>query len=292
MLSAGLRRKIFNGVVEYMRHTRPHPGRGLLGTLAWKIYPEEIPVEIAPSVRLWIRLDRGDEIEHLTGTYEKDDEAQIFLSYLKPGMTVIDIGANIGLYSLLAGKTVGSTGRVIAFEPVPEIFERLGRHISLNGLTNILPQRIAISDTNGTGTFFLGRTGSSGSLFRQETSRSIRVNTETLDSFLRRKEIRKVDAVKVDAEGAEMRIVRGMQRLLLSSEKPLLMFEILPPALQPAGSSAEEIFDDIVSYGYAAFLMTRGEIRPVTRPVPPTHHGSRLYADNYLFKPAVKTLQP
>ena len=271
-------------VVAYLRRTRPHPGRGLLGKLAWKIHPEEVPVEIAPGIRLWIRLDHDDEIEHLTGTYEKDNEAQIFVSHLTPGMTVIDVGANIGLYSLLAGRKVGPAGRVIAFEPVPEIFDRLQKHILLNGLTNVTVSRIAVSDTNGSSRLFLGKTGSSGSLFRQESSRSIAVDTETLDSFIRRNHVGKVDAVKVDAEGAEMCILRGMQRLL-ASDKPLLMLEILPPAFQPAGNSAETLFGEVVSRGYAAFLMRGGETRAVTRPVPPVYHRSHLYADNYLFEP-------
>ena len=280
-----MRSIIFRAVLAYMRRTRPHPGRGLLGKLAWKIYPEEIPVKVAPDVRLWIRLNHGDEIEHLTGTYEKDDELQIFLSHLTPGMTVIDIGANIGLYSLLAGKTVGPTGKVIAFEPVPEIFGRLEKHILLNGVINIVPQCLAISDANGSHTFFSGRYGSLGSLFRQETSRTITVPTETLDSFLRRNAIKKVDAVKVDAEGAEMHILRGMEQLLLSSSKPLLMFEIAPPALEAAGSSAQQLFDKLINYGYAAFLMRSGKLQPVGQLLRPTYHKMGLYGDNYLFKP-------
>ncbi len=119
-----------------------------------------------------------------------------------------DIGANVGFYSLLASKLVGS-GKVFAFEPVPRNLEYLRKHIVLNRVTNVEVLPIAVSDKNGSANFQVEQTGLMGHLSWEG---GIKVSTATLDSLLEEGKILPPDYVKMDIEGAELRALRGAAR--------------------------------------------------------------------------------
>jgi FkbM family methyltransferase len=277
-----IRRALFDLIVGYVRRTPPHPGRGLLARLAWRLDPHEIVHEMAPGVKLKLRLDRDEDLSYLTNRYEQHDDVRVFVSLLRPGMVVIDVGANIGMYAMLSARAVGPSGTVFAFEPVPHVYERLSANLALSGIVNATPHPIALSDTTGTASFYLGRNDSMGSLCRAQTAEAIEVPTETLDGFLERHGVTRVDAVKIDAEGAEMRIVRGMCRLLRRADRPLLFVEHNDTALRAAGSSAEELFSAIVGYGYDPHLVKDGRLEPVQALATPFRTSEEAYA-NYAF---------
>lgn len=279
-----MRRRLFNLITWYVRHTSPHPGRGILARLAWRLHPYEFVHEMAPGVRIKVRLDHEDEVGYWTNSYERHDEVHVFVSLLRPGMVVVDGGANIGMYTMLSAQAVRPSGRVFAFEPVPEVYRRLTDNLAISGITNVVPTCLALSDVSGTARFYLGRNDSMGSLYRAQTSAVIDVPTETLDGFLERRGVTKVDAVKLDAEGAEMHIVRGMRRLLVRPDRPILFVEHNFGALRAAGSSAEELFTSILQYGYAPHLVEKGRLRPVPALVKPFRTSDEPYS-NYIFLP-------
>ena len=281
-----VRKLIFDTIRAYIRRTPPHPGRGLAARLAWKLYPEEFEHELPTGVRIRVRLWEEEDVAYWTGTYDTDGEVTVFLSLLKEGMTVIDVGANTGIYALQASLTVGARGRVYAFEPVPHIYERLVEHVRINGSFNILTFPFALADSNGAATFHLGRTSGQGSLFRRETDQTTTVRTQTLDSFLADQGIKHVDVVKVDVEGAEVHVLRGMRELLSRPHKPMLMFEFCPANLQAAGFTPAELFEAIVGYGYAGHVIRGGRLVSVESVIEPARRwlgGEPL--DNYIFKP-------
>ncbi len=277
---------IYDAIRAYVRCTPPHPGRGILAKLAWKLYPEEFEHQLPTGVRIRVRLSDVVDIGYWTGTYDTDGDVAAFLSVLKQGMTVVDVGANTGIYTLQAGLIIGALGQVYAFEPVPDVYQRLLEHISLNGLSNILSFPVALADTNGVATFHLGRTSDQGSLFRGHTDQAITVRTQTLDSFLAEQKIERVDVVKVDVEGAELHVLRGMHGLLSRADKPTLMFEFCPANLQAAGFTPGELFQAIVGHGYAGYVIRKGRLVPVESVIEPARRwlgGEPL--DNYIFKP-------
>jgi len=214
-------------------------------------------------VTIKLRLNTDDDVLHITHHYDQSDELQVFLSLLREGMVVVDVGANIGLYTLLSARRVGATGKVFAFEPVPHVYERLKENIAVNAITNVYALQLALSDAPGTARLFTGRNSMQGSLYRQQTLQTIDVTTTSLDQFLGENGVEKVDAVKIDAEGAEMHILRGMHQLLSSENKPILLVEHNDTALAAAGTSPAELFHSIVRYGYSAFLVERGVMKPV-----------------------------
>jgi FkbM family methyltransferase len=139
-----------------------------------------------------------------------ESEKQEWISReVRPNSVFWDIGANVGFYSLLASKLVGS-GKVFAFEPVPRNLEYLRKHIVLNRVTNVEVLPLAVSDKNGSANFHVEQTFSMGHLSRE--GGGIEVSTATLDSLLDEGKVLPPDCVKMDIEGAELLALRGAAR--------------------------------------------------------------------------------
>jgi FkbM family methyltransferase len=277
-----VRKLLFNLIAAYIYHTPPHPGRGILGKLAWRIYPHEFVAEISDGVKMKVRLDSDDDIGAWAGEFDPEEETAVFLPLLREGMTVLDIGANVGFFSLLIAQRVGKTGRVYAFEPVPSIFARLKENIALNGFENIVPVQIAISSSSGRANMAVYH--GSSSLFRRVSGEVVEVPIERLDDFVEGEGIERVDAIKLDVEGAELHVIRGADKTIRRF-KPIMMVEINPDTLKAAGTTPQELFDAIVSYGYKAHVIRKGKAVPVTQPVKPKRRGIGIFFDDYLFLP-------
>jgi FkbM family methyltransferase len=234
--------------------------------------PQHIGHKILRRIAWWIHRTR----------WEPNNDCQVFVSHLRKGMTVMDVGANLGLYSLLISRAVGPSGKVYAFEPVPEIFARLKEHIALNNATNVIPVPIALSDEKGKAKMSVR--GGESSLFRRVSDEFVEVQVERLDDFVEREKIERVDAIKIDAEGAELKVIRGADKTIRRN-KPILMVEIHPATLQAAGTTPEELFETIVSYGYNAFVIRHGKAIWTDKVVEPWRYPYGFRFDNYLFIP-------
>lgn len=154
-------------------------------------------------------------------------ETALLGSYLRPAMTVVDVGAHVGYYACLAGRLVGPRGLVVAFEPSPRNYELLLANVWRNGLTNVVCFPWAVSDANGLARLSLA-TENSGDhrLGRVEGRESVAVRTVALDSL---EALRPpVDVVKVDVQGGEEAVLRGAQELLAASPGVLVTVEYAP----------------------------------------------------------------
>lgn len=145
------------------------------------------------------------------GTYEHDKQ-QLIQSMVKPGMTVYDIGANAGFYTLAFSRLVGPQGRVIAFEPLAENVASLRRHILLNGLSNVTVIQAAVSGEVGMASFQLGPNNAMGHL--SGDAGAYMLPTVTLDGLVQSGTIPPPDLVKMDVEGAESTVLAGAADLL------------------------------------------------------------------------------
>jgi FkbM family methyltransferase len=147
--------------------------------------------------------------------------------YLRPGGVFADVGANHGYFTILAAGLVGERGLVFAFEPNPPVYERLDTHVHLNGFDHrVVLVREALWDSSGEETFFVSQWSENSGISTLTPGRSnladgglspartIRVRTETFDHWLSKNGIEHVDLVKIDAEGAEAHVVRGMSDAL------------------------------------------------------------------------------
>ena len=277
-----MRKLLVNLIAAYIYHTPPHPGRGILGKIAWLIYPQPIVVKSRDGFFVKARLCDLEDIGLMSTTHEVHNDRHVFVSHLREGMTVMDVGANWGLYSLLISRAVGPSGKVYAFEPVPEIFARLKEHIALSNATNVIPVPIALSDEKGTAKMSVKGGGSS--LFRRVSDEFVEVQVERLDDFVELEKIERVDAIKIDVEGAELKVIRGADKTI-RRDKPILMVEIQAATLQAAGTTPEELFETIVSYGYNAFVIRHGKAIPTAKVVEPWRYPHETRYDNYLFIP-------
>lgn len=168
-----------------------------------------------------------------TGSYEPDVSA-VLREVLTRGATFVDIGANIGWFSLLAASLVGPTGRVVAIEPNPRNVALLRQSAKDNGFENIDVAAVALGDRRGTAA--LETDGSNGRLIAIEgppvhaVEASFVVATYPLDTVLTDVGVDHVDAMKIDVEGAEPLVLRGATRTI-SQSRPVLISEFYPLAL-------------------------------------------------------------
>jgi FkbM family methyltransferase len=181
----------------------------------------------------------------------EETETSLFCSLVKEGMTVVDVGANVGYYTLLAARLVGKSGRVFAFEPSSENFALLKRNVEANGYDNVVLVSKAVSDSTGTATLRLDRSSSGGhslSDFRGAAD-TVEVETVSLDEYFAGRDDR-IDLIKVDAEGAEMAIFHGMQKVLARSPHIVLLTELFPRAIRSFGHRPEDYVHQLAGCGF------------------------------------------
>jgi FkbM family methyltransferase len=156
---------------------------------------------------------------------------------LRPGMTFLDVGANIGYYSVVAARLVGSSGEVHAFEPVGELRARLNRNARLNGLTNVTPHAEAVAQTSGQVVFYRSTLEANQGLSTMRLDDQLRrpekripvveevVPALALDDFVASLPARRADLMKIDVEGAELDVIAGAASLLSGEQAPAVLFE-------------------------------------------------------------------
>ena len=164
----------------------------------------------------WHLGSRGKLLRVLGGSYERE-QTRLFEAHVRPGQTVLDVGAHVGYYTLLASSLVGPRGAVWAFEPSPHNARFLRRHVRLNRCANVRVEEGAVSSREGTAWFAPGSGSGTGHL---AGSGRFQVRTVALDAWCAEREIRP-DVVKIDVEGAEREVLEGARRVL-ETARPLL----------------------------------------------------------------------
>lgn len=202
--------------------------------------------------------DFVDKYLFVTGEYEPD-VTDFILNNLKKGDVFMDIGANIGYFSILASKRVGNSGEIYAYEPNPVTLNRLKRNISINQIENIYVKPFAVSNSRESINFYIPKFKNSGmsSLRGIENSKVVKVNTIILDDRLN--QLPKIKLIKLDIEGAEHLAISGMVKLL-RRDKPMLLLELTDEFLKEFDSSAFKLLQFLSSFGYRIFNINGNEI--------------------------------
>lgn len=153
---------------------------------------------------------------------------RLLQQFLKPGMNVVDIGGNLGYYALLEAQMVGDAGRVIAIEPVAANFAQLSKNVEANGYRNILLHNVAIGASNGTAPMYLTEKSNWHTLHPVPwRTREITVRVSTLDALLAQHNLCSVDLIRMDLEGYEVEVIRGMAETV-ENYSPRLLVELHP----------------------------------------------------------------
>ena len=191
--------------------------------------------------------------------YFEMETREFFDAFLRPGDVFLDIGANVGLFTLGAARIVGKSGRVHAFEPCSQTFGRLLENVKLNGLDNVDCHQIALGNENGEAELSIAGDGydawnSLGSPYMGGVATRETVNTMTLDSFVQKQGLAgSITAMKIDVEGWESNVLNGADVLLSSPDAPLICIEFTEEAAANAGSSCADLYHMLEGFGYQLF---------------------------------------
>lgn len=173
----------------------------------------------------------------------------------KPGAVIIDIGAHIGLFSVIASQVTGENGKVYAFEPAPSTYQLLQKTLTINHNESVIEtfQR-AVGRGTGKITFFVsdGLADNGNSLVNYKDDRplhGIDVEVTSVDAFIKEKNLRRLDFIKIDVEGAEYDTLRGASETL-QSLRPVCIVAIHPEPIKTKGDRLEDIYDFIISCRY------------------------------------------
>lgn len=218
-----------------------------------------------------MKLCIGDHIEKYLlwyGYYEKN-EMLTMQSLLNEESIVIDIGANIGYFSLMAAKKC-SKGKIYSFEPASKNFRKLEEHIHLNKLKNVIPFRCAVSDTNEKTEFYLSDSDNSGMSglkpaenFSGETEL---VDCIRLDDAVALHNIQTINLVKIDTEGSEMKVLKGMEQII-KEQQPVLLIEVSVNNQALYGNDIKDIFTTLYTYGYKSYnIIDRNILNHISSP--------------------------
>lgn len=203
-------------------------------------------------------LDQGVELSLFeTGTYEKGT-IQFLKKYLKPGHRFLDIGANIGLMSVIASKCVGEKGVVYAVEANPGTVPILQANFELNQCKNVELLPIALSDVQGTALLFENwevNRGGASLISQSDDQEGVEVKMERLDDLFQ--EDTTIDLVKIDVEGFEPQVIRGGMKLF-RKQLPVFIIEVSEKREKEVGPSPLEIMELVQTIGSYEFFKHKG----------------------------------
>lgn len=185
-------------------------------------------------------------------------ETELLLALLRPGDVFVDVGANIGYFSVIAGAVVGSGGAVHAFEPHPGNYELLCANLLLNDLQDsVATYAVGLAAEERQGRLFLSEDNSGdhqiyqGSEERRHDTIHLRRGCDVL-----RDAVTRIDLLKIDTQGSEMGVVAGLMPLLQSlSTPPRILIELTPHSLREAGSSGRELLQLLAQLGQPIWII-------------------------------------
>lgn len=195
--------------------------------------------------------------------FEKE-ETDYLTKILKKGDVFVDIGTNIGLFSLIASKIVGDEGKVLCFEPAPLTFSRLSENVKLNDFKNIDIKNLGLSDKQGELTFYISNNGydawnSFAPSQDNKLESSIQVYVSTLDIELININKTKIKLVKIDVEGWEKFVLFGGKDFFVNYN-PIVMVEFTEENTFNAGYPVHEIYNIMQDFGYVWHRINKGKL--------------------------------
>jgi FkbM family methyltransferase len=214
--------------------------------------------DLAEHVQRWI---------YFFGVYE-EATVRWFRSVLRPGMVVLDIGAHVGQYSLIAASDVGPKGRVHSFEPNPASFRRLRDNVEMNGFRHVSTHPLAVSDAEGEATLYVPEHDNLGEASLQACQpgmKETKVRCVTIDEWARTADLGespRIDVMKIDVQGLEGKVLQGA-REVLKRFRPRIVCEFEERWLRGTGTSSVELKQMLGEMGYVTNRVTPAGLVPV-----------------------------
>jgi len=239
--------------------------------LARKKFFPGIPFYVKPLPGLRVAVLPREQIAE--SIYMGDFEPEVlsyFLRNIKPGMVIFDVGANIGYFTTIMAKLVGSGGKVHAFEPSRREFGSIKKTIGQNRQDNIVLNHSALSDKTGTVIMNIAKSENMAALntignvshpaAKEGDFDQVEVQLDTIDNYITTGGFQRVDLIKIDVEGAELMVLKGAEETL-KRYRPQIICEFSDLTTKGFGYQAKEIFDWLAQKGYRAYRITnQGDI--------------------------------
>jgi FkbM family methyltransferase len=245
---------------------------------AWKRYVwSTVLRHVRPEIEVTvgdrrIRVDLRDQVIgsllYVQGDYEAELLRLIDTMDLR-GSVCVDIGANIGLHSLAMSCAVGRTGKVFAFEPEAHNFHLLQHNLQANGASNVIPQQLAAGDAPGSCRLVLNpRNYGDHRVCTADVAgrRFQEVPLTTVDVCLQDVPDGAVGLVKIDVQGYECQVLRGMRGTMERNPEMMLILEIFPEGLQATGKSATQLMQMVRDFGFIGWEFHDHRVLPVSDP--------------------------
>jgi FkbM family methyltransferase len=208
------------------------------------------------------RLDLSEMIDsaiYYEGCFEPF-VTSIIQKKVNKGMYVLDIGANIGCHTLPLAKIVGEQGKVFAFEPMSRAFSKLKQNVGLNSFKNIVLEKIAFSDVSQKKDSIHFRSSwPLDSIEVDKQKEKEEVEFTTLDDYVKKNNIQRIDFMKLDVDGYECKIVKGGMNAL-KKFRPMMIIELGISTLKGVGDEPDKLIDSLMSLGYSFF--SEKELKP------------------------------
>jgi FkbM family methyltransferase len=179
---------------------------------------------------------------------------------VRPGMTIVDIGANQGIYTLLLSR-LAAPAQVFAFEPEPYLYQQLLENVRVNDVTNVVCQKLAIADDNESCLLRPGslNTGDNRIVIAEDArSEDISVKASTLDDLFPDE---RIDLIKIDVQGFELHVLEGARAVLNRKEEIILLLEFCSYDLNQSGSSASRLLAFLDDNGFFLWRLSAGKVR-------------------------------
>lgn len=199
-------------------------------------------------------LDKNDSLcLSIKGIYEPFGTETV-KKLIKEGDTVLDLGANIGYYALIFAKLVGETGKVFAFEPEPTNFDLLKKNVELNGYKNVVLIQKAVLNKKGKVKFYIRDDNKIGSSIynREDSDKCITVESISLDEYFKDYS-GKIDFIKVDVEGAEKYVLKGMHNLLNKNKTINIFTEFYPAGFEKCKTEPKEYLNALIKHNFKLY---------------------------------------
>ena len=235
------------------------------GNESWNIlFNEKEFFEFNLNNDIKINLYKDSILSRLIYDGFEKEETDYVASILKEGDIFIDIGSNIGLFSLIASRIVGDNGLVISFEPSPKTFMRFIENMKLNNLKNIDARNIGLSDKSDELTFYMSENGydawnSFAPSKDNKLEKEIKVQVSSLDLELKKINKLLIKLVKMDVEGWEKFVLYGGKDFFINYN-PIVMVEFTEENTFNAGYPVHEIFDIMQDFGYVWYRINDGKL--------------------------------
>ena len=238
-----------------------------LALRARRILPN-MPIPLRLPFGIWWLVDSGSALDQkiLYNEFEKM-EMKFVKKLLRRDMTVVDVGAHHGLYTLLASKCVSWDGHVVSIEPSPQACLRLEKHLRLNRCSNVELVSCAAGEDPGEADFYVADGCPDGYHMRPATTgrtKTPRVQVRRLDDILSELEISKVDFLRLDVGGAELSVLYGAMKLLHRESRPAMLVRVEDARTRQRGYAAREILQFLMRMDYQWFgIAVKGALLPI-----------------------------